>query len=68
MGYSAGGPNASDFKFDYNLNYKVPEIIHTYSNNRPTLVVCWSILWNITSLYEFIHHLYFSEVRKSLLL
>ena len=31
----------SDFKFDLTLNYKLSNIIQTYSENKPTLVV-WS--------------------------
>lgn len=36
-GYSAN--QKSDFKFDFSLNYKLPEIIQRHSKNRPTLIV-----------------------------
>ena len=29
----------SDFKFDLSLNYRLSGIIHTYSDDKPTLVV-----------------------------
>ena len=30
----------SDFKFDLTLSYKLSSIIQTYSENKPSLVVC----------------------------
>ena len=30
----------SEFKFEMNLSYKLPNIIHNYSDNKPTLVFC----------------------------
>ncbi|XP_061171634.1 probable ATP-dependent DNA helicase HFM1 [Saccostrea echinata] len=30
----------SDFQFDMSLNYRLPRIINTYSENKPTLVFC----------------------------
>ena len=32
-------PNQSEFKFDLSLNYKMANIIQTYSDQKPTLVV-----------------------------
>ncbi|XP_078484330.1 putative ATP-dependent DNA helicase HFM1 [Ciona intestinalis] len=32
--------NGSEFKFDINLNYKLGNVIHTYSEGKPTLVFC----------------------------
>ncbi|KAM9324770.1 putative ATP-dependent DNA helicase HFM1 [Gastrophryne carolinensis] len=34
------GSNQTEYKFDLTLNYKVPGIIQTYSNQKPTLVFC----------------------------
>ena len=31
--------NGSEFKFDISLNYKLGNVIQTYSENKPTLVV-----------------------------
>ncbi|XP_061587436.1 probable ATP-dependent DNA helicase HFM1 [Cololabis saira] len=33
-------PNQSDFKFDFSLNYKMANIIQTYSDQKPALVFC----------------------------
>ncbi|XP_033993207.1 probable ATP-dependent DNA helicase HFM1 [Trematomus bernacchii] len=33
-------PNQSEFKFDLSLNYKMANIIQTYSDQKPTLVFC----------------------------
>ncbi|XP_056149816.1 probable ATP-dependent DNA helicase HFM1 [Lampris incognitus] len=33
-------PNQTEFKFDLSLNYKMANIIQTYSDQRPTLVFC----------------------------
>ncbi|KAI3375127.1 hypothetical protein L3Q82_021643, partial [Scortum barcoo] len=33
-------PNQTEFKFDLSLNYKMANIIQTYSNQKPTLVFC----------------------------
>ena len=38
IGYSCN-ENTTNFKFDLSLNYKLSGIIHTYSENKPTLVV-----------------------------
>lgn len=38
LGYN-WSEQSSDFKFDISLNYKIASIIHTYSENKPTLVV-----------------------------
>jgi ATP-dependent DNA helicase HFM1/MER3 len=38
IGYSCN-ENTSNFRFDLSLNYKLSGIIHTYSENKPTLVV-----------------------------
>ncbi|CAH1800548.1 unnamed protein product [Owenia fusiformis] len=32
--------NASEFRFDLSLNYKIAGVISTYSENKPTLVFC----------------------------
>ncbi|XP_048584395.1 probable ATP-dependent DNA helicase HFM1 isoform X2 [Nematostella vectensis] len=32
--------NMSEFKFDLSLNYKISGIVHTYSDQKPTLVFC----------------------------
>lgn len=32
-------PNQTEFKFDLSLNYKMANIIQTYSDQKPTLVV-----------------------------
>uniref|UniRef100_A0A3B3RKF1 Probable ATP-dependent DNA helicase HFM1 n=1 Tax=Paramormyrops kingsleyae TaxID=1676925 RepID=A0A3B3RKF1_9TELE len=34
------GTNQTDFKFDLSLNYKMANIIQTYSDQKPTLVFC----------------------------
>ncbi|XP_064613087.1 probable ATP-dependent DNA helicase HFM1 [Liolophura sinensis] len=39
LGYNCS-QDSSDFKFDISLNYKMAGIIHTYSENKPTLVFC----------------------------
>lgn len=31
--------SSSDFKFDLSLNYRLSGVIHTYSDDKPTLVV-----------------------------
>uniref|UniRef100_A0A1A8I4H6 DNA 3'-5' helicase n=1 Tax=Nothobranchius kuhntae TaxID=321403 RepID=A0A1A8I4H6_NOTKU len=33
-------PNQTEFKFDLSLNYKMANIIQTYSDQKPTLVFC----------------------------
>jgi len=33
------GPNQNDFKFDLSLNYKMANIVQTYSDQKPALVV-----------------------------
>lgn len=33
-------PNQTEFKFDLSLNYKMANIIQTYSDQKPALVVC----------------------------
>lgn len=35
--------NQTEFKFDLTLNYKVASVIQTYSEQKPTLVVCMTI-------------------------
>lgn len=32
-------PNQTEFKFDLSLNYKMANVIQTYSDKKPTLVV-----------------------------
>ncbi|KAM9789256.1 LOW QUALITY PROTEIN: putative ATP-dependent DNA helicase HFM1 [Neosynchiropus ocellatus] len=34
------GPNQTEFKFDLSLNYKMANIIQTYSDQKPSLVFC----------------------------
>uniref|UniRef100_A0A3Q0SYV1 Probable ATP-dependent DNA helicase HFM1 n=1 Tax=Amphilophus citrinellus TaxID=61819 RepID=A0A3Q0SYV1_AMPCI len=34
------GPNQTEFKFDLSLNYKIANIIQTYSEQKPALVFC----------------------------
>ena len=37
-----GYPDAnSEFKFDLSLNYRLSGVIQCYSDQKPTLVVCW---------------------------
>lgn len=33
------GPNQTEFKFDLSLNYKIANIVQTYSEQKPALVV-----------------------------
>lgn len=37
--FSAPMSGKNGFTFDFGLNYKLPEIISKYSNNKPTLIV-----------------------------
>lgn len=37
------GSNQNEFKFDLSLNYKMANIIQTYSDQKPTLVVSESL-------------------------
>ena len=39
LGYPCS-ENQSEFRFDLSLNYKLGSIIETYSEHKPTLVVC----------------------------
>ncbi|KAF4117158.1 hypothetical protein G5714_001711 [Onychostoma macrolepis] len=39
LGFPCGG-NQNEFKFDLSLNYKMANIIQTYSDQKPTLVFC----------------------------
>ena len=32
-------PDTTDFRFEMSLNYKVAQVIQSYSNNKPTLIV-----------------------------
>jgi len=49
------GSNQNEFKFDLSLNYKMANIIQTYSDKKPTLVVseslqkqmCWFVYFKI---------------------
>ena len=38
LGFSCS-TNNSQFKFDISLNYKLANVINTYSENKPTLIV-----------------------------
>ena len=44
-------PNQNDFKFDLSLNYKMANIIQTYSDQKPALVVGGSV--SILGLFGF---------------
>ncbi|XP_018586296.2 probable ATP-dependent DNA helicase HFM1 isoform X2 [Scleropages formosus] len=39
LGYPCG-TNQTEFKFDLSLNYKIANVIQTYSDQKPTLVFC----------------------------
>ncbi|XP_062607353.1 probable ATP-dependent DNA helicase HFM1 [Saccostrea cucullata] len=40
LGFPFDENKGSDFQFDMSLNYRLPRIINTYSENKPTLVFC----------------------------
>lgn len=46
-------PNQTEFKFDLSLNYKMANIIQTYSDQKPALVVCTEI--GVNSVLFFVH-------------
>jgi len=54
LGFYFNEEKGSAFHFDMSLNYKLAGIIHTYSENKPTLVVR-----KHSSLHEFILSNYF---------
>lgn len=37
----------TDFKFDFGLNYKLSNIVQTYSENRPTLIVRRNLTYHV---------------------
>ena len=42
--------NGSEFKFDISLNYKLANVIQTYSENKPSLVVSGSLDASVVSI------------------
>lgn len=42
LGFPCSG-NQTEFKFDLTLNYKIASVIQTYSEQKPALVVCFSL-------------------------
>lgn len=49
-------PNQTEFKFDLSLNYKMVNIIQTYSEQKPTLVVGVRIRPKCACVFVFLSH------------
>lgn len=59
--------NQTEFKFDLSLNYKMANIIQTYSDQKPTLVVgVGRRLNNMFSVFLFLIFMSFNRVVKVL--
>lgn len=59
--------STSSFKFDMTLNYRLAGVIQTYSDNKPTLVVCFNKIPTLL-LFTFLlvcHLLQFCSTRKA---
>lgn len=50
LGYNPCYNNGSEFKFDISLNYKLANVIQTYSENKPSLVVSGSVDASVVSI------------------
>lgn len=52
LGFPCGN-NQNEFKFDLSLNYKMANVIQTYSDQKPTLVVCGYLLGYVFDFFTF---------------